>query len=653
MKRLLNCGIICLLVFCTNSISKVFSDLPDPKFGFKTFFCTWGGTDSPEFKRFLTAARPEIVQVGFYGPMFHGYADNSKSTGYPMQLPVSGQYKALAAQKSINNTIHSLGLKVIGHFQMVNVIINDTHTYDFFDFYENHWPADLLGQKPISDINQILQRDINGNVIIKKHYVDYVGLCLSSPYTRKMLKSMLRLAIRSGLDGVITNYNYYWSCNCPYCQESFRRFLAKKYSQTELKKKFGIDDIKTYKIKINAEIPGYPLEKAEPLDYEAMEWAAISFKNAYDDIIINYGRMLKPDLIVATWNHIGNMSITEERMFLPKNLWGRAENYFWYSGGYGPTDLKQKKLGDGWLDCLYIREMSGGKPFMLGKYESVRIKNSIAEGLATGGSGMGLYINIKNPDGFAGATRYMEFVHKNRNLYSIDEPFSEIGIVFPRISIKSGYKQCMDSFKEIGEYLAQNHVFFDVICDENINSKKISSYKVIICPEIYVLEDKKTALLDEFVKKGGTVCFINKNSASIIRKNSPPLVFEAEKNTDIISSSIKNIIGDLSSIDAPFTIRTSAFSKNNRRIVIHIVNYNRDEEKGKKLSGPSDEFPIPEKNIKVKLIVPKSAKTARVMLLSPDNQEKQLLPCIIHKGWMETYIPEILVYGVLDVSFGN
>ena len=61
-------------------------DLPDPSFDFRTFLVAWGDTTQPEFYRFLDEVKPEIVQVGFYGPMFHGYADNPASTGYMMRL---------------------------------------------------------------------------------------------------------------------------------------------------------------------------------------------------------------------------------------------------------------------------------------------------------------------------------------------------------------------------------------------------------------------------------------------------------------------------------------------------------------------------------------------------------------------------------------
>lgn len=98
------------------------ADLPDPSFDFRTFFVAWGDTTEPEFYRFLDEVKPEIVQVGFYGPMFHGYADNPASTGYMMRLAVPGQHEALASQRKVNDEIHRRGLKVVAHFQIINII---------------------------------------------------------------------------------------------------------------------------------------------------------------------------------------------------------------------------------------------------------------------------------------------------------------------------------------------------------------------------------------------------------------------------------------------------------------------------------------------------------------------------------------------------
>ena len=123
-------------------------DLPDPAFGFRSFYVTWGGTTQPAFEQFLREARPEIVQCGFYGPMFHGYADDPRSTGYPMRLPVAGQREALAVQREVNRKIHALGLKVVGHFQTVNVIADPARTNGFLDFYANRCRKTCWGRAP-------------------------------------------------------------------------------------------------------------------------------------------------------------------------------------------------------------------------------------------------------------------------------------------------------------------------------------------------------------------------------------------------------------------------------------------------------------------------------------------------------------------------
>src|SRR5690606_27443427 len=106
-------------------------------------------------------------------------------------------------------------------------------------------------------------------------------------------------------------------------------------------------------------------------------------KEAFDDVFIRYGRSLKPDLIAAQWNHLSNFSQIngDERCLLPAELWGRDENYLWYSSGaYGvKTDLATGLLGELSLQCRYIRGAFDDKPYTLGKYEGVRTRAAIAE----------------------------------------------------------------------------------------------------------------------------------------------------------------------------------------------------------------------------------------------------------------------------------
>ena len=70
-------------------------------------------------------------------------------------------------------------------------------------------------------------------------------------------------------------------------------------------------------------------------------------------------------LIVATWNHLGDMGYATNGLHA-LDQWGRAKHYFWHSGGYAPTQTGQSQTGRRWVNCLFLREMGGGKPFMLG-----------------------------------------------------------------------------------------------------------------------------------------------------------------------------------------------------------------------------------------------------------------------------------------------
>ncbi|MBT7004363.1 MAG: hypothetical protein HOA06_06525, partial [Chloroflexi bacterium] len=67
---------------------------------FRTFFVTRSLAHERLIPH-LEAARPQIVQVGNYGAMFHGYADNPKSMKSPMMLPVAGERAALEFQQKL------------------------------------------------------------------------------------------------------------------------------------------------------------------------------------------------------------------------------------------------------------------------------------------------------------------------------------------------------------------------------------------------------------------------------------------------------------------------------------------------------------------------------------------------------------------------
>ncbi len=600
---------------------------------FRTLFVTRSLTHE-RLLPYLETARPEIVQIGNYGAMFHGYADDKKSTGWPMQLPVAGEKAALEFQRKLNGEVHKLGLKVVGHFRLVKVMGHWEEQRGFVEYYNKRWPTDLLGPKPHPQLRELLQRDANGEPIqTGRSGHAQLALCLSSPHTRKMFKQMLKVSVDSGVDGVMTNFNYHFACVCPYCQAAFKSWLGKRLTPQELRDQLGIEDLSKHTFpEIPARIPGYPdVETAKELDWLAMHWGAEHFKRMFDDIFITYGRSLKQDLLVAQWNHLGHVGIGEERMFVPREMWGRGEDYFWYSGGASfvgkNLNLKEGKAGDAWLSCLYVREMSGGKPFVMGKYDQTRMAVSMAEGYATGGLGMGRYMRFENPVGFEVLSRYTQFMHQHRNLYDGAEPFADAALVLPRTSVLNRQPTALDEFRTLGQTLAERQTLIGVVSDEKLTFKRLAHCRAVILPKSLIKQFANNPEIQHFQRAGGAVISV-----------APERIVEAVRRS---GSSI---------IEAPWTVRATAY-KHSDKIILHLVNYAREEGASESnRRGPEAERPKPVKGVPVNFRLPGNHRATGVTLSAPDLKKTVKLPFQSQDGRVAFRVPRLFVYGVIAID---
>src|SRR4030095_6121928 len=122
------------------------------------------------------------------------------------------------------------------------------------------------------------------------------------------------------------------------------------------------------------------------------------------------------------------------RCLLPGEIWGKDEDYLWYSTGDAAnhTDLASGVLGEGTLQARYIRGAFDDKPFTLGKYESTRIRVAIAELAANGGAPMGFYTSFKDPLARAEIVRYYRFLEAHDAIYRDNRPRGEAALLFPR-----------------------------------------------------------------------------------------------------------------------------------------------------------------------------------------------------------------------------
>ncbi len=410
--------------------------------------------------------------------------------------------------------------------------------------------------------------------------------------------------IERGVDGYVANYFYRHNCLCEHCQKGFRGYMADRHTAAELKEKFGIDNVQKHAF---TELVGWHDPKeSTPLRREMLRWSQISQKDAFDDVFVKYAKKLKPDLLVAQWNHLGDFGQIngDERCLLPSELWGKDEDYLWYSTGGAAcfTDLVEGVLGEGTLQARYIRGAFDDKPFTLGKYENTRIRVAIAELAANGGAPMGFYTRFKDPEARQELVRYYRFMAANDSAFKANRPHAEVALLFPRSKVHQGEVASVEEFKKAGRDLLDRHVLFDVIPDDLATPARLKTYSATIDPSGPAGSPKG---LSEFV--------------------------------------------------APKTVRVSAsVPAAGGELTLHFVNYDRDEPKEKRSPGGGikDEKPRAVDGVKADVRLPEGAKVSTVRVVTPEG-EPVAVPFEVRNGRLRFAVPRFLVYAVARVELAK
>jgi hypothetical protein len=585
---------------------------PPARREFTRLVAYWDGYFDPGFLPFIEELRPEVVQVGFYGAHFWSLAHTAYGKGYPAHFPVRGLAECGRWFADLNAVLHRRPVKIVGHFN-IEFLVGDPDGPEgprgFFKFYRDLWDAAELGPKPVADPLDLLQKTADGSPIVHETYKiggmkEYWG-CLNNPHWRTVLKAWVTAGLRHGVDGFMINYFYRHDCLCDHCRLGFRQYLAGRFTPEQLRDRFGIADLRTHRFR---EIVGWHDPKqSSPLRREMLRFSQIATKRAFDEVFIQHGRALKPGLILGIWGHLGDFAQIsgDERCLLPAELWGRGEDYLWYSTGDAAhfTDLKEGILGEGTLQARYIRGAFDDKPFTLGKYESTRIRAAIAEVAANGGAPMGLYVNFRDPMARVEALRYYGFLGANDALYHANRQHGEVLLLYPRRRIHQGDLAALQAFKQLGRQLLDRHVLFDVRPDDLPTASEPARYQSVIDP----------------TSDG------------------------AARSADLAG---------WSRFEAPLTVRVSA-SRPERgdELDVHFVNYNRREpaERRSPGSGVVDDRPIPVAGIKAAIALPEGFRAIRIQALSPEAPSPRDLPCETADGRLRFTLPKFLVYQVARI----
>ena len=188
---------------------------------------------------------------------------------------------------------------------------------------------------------------------------------------------------------------------------------------------------------------------------------------------------------MAQWNHLGDFDQIngDERCLLPAELWGRDEDYLWYSTGGAAyfTDLAKGILGEGTLQARYIRGAFDDKPFTLGKYESTRIRVAIAELAANGGAPMGFYTRFTRPAGPPRDRPLLPLPPRDTTPSTAPTaPTPRSCCSIPRRRSTRATSRPSRRSSKLGRRLLDDHVLFDVLPDDLATPERLAGYRKVV-----------------------------------------------------------------------------------------------------------------------------------------------------------------------------
>jgi hypothetical protein len=493
-------------------------------FWFNRFIEYWNLPTADAVLDHVRRAQIQLVQTGNFGPDFYSMAAETEIERSWTGMPIYGIEENLALAAELIPQIQEAGARVVGQLSMTMHFGNHKENVGLFgEVWEQMWTDNLLGPAPCPSVATVVQLAPDGTpnprfIEGRPHYT-YRG-CICNPEWLAVIKAMVTKGLKLGLDGFNTTHNYESFCHCTHCTAYVRRHLQEEgpFSDAELKTLYGT----------TLEETEYPQIAPENTSAELLQRFASMLnraavrrrKEAFDDVFITHGRGLRPDLIIAQWDHKYDLRVSDERNALPLGEWGRDESYIWYSQGpykWG-SSIDQDYIADMGLPSRFMHAAGEGRPFVINKYDYRRWRVWAGEAMAHGGAALAFHAGPPRPgqedstriapeDYYGPVIRYQRFMAEHEDLLHPATPWSHIALVYPHRAEMEADPTCLDVLKRVGEWLEDAHLFFDIILDEQL-TERAANYQTLILAEVPRLTAAELELVERHVANGGTLILI-------------------------------------------------------------------------------------------------------------------------------------------------
>jgi hypothetical protein len=622
-----------------------------------------------DLEQHVRRAGLQLVQTGTFGPQFYGLADDDSVDRGWVGMPLIGIDANLELIRDLIPRLQAAGVLVVGQMSMSWHYGDHEADKGLFGNWRRLWDQYLPGDMPCPSAEQAQQLADDGTLrrwpIPGRPYYAYAG-CMCNPHWLAMLAAMLEKAIELGVDGINVHHNFENFCPCDFCRTELSAWLTTAFTEDERVSLFGTSE----------------LQDLDPR--HARQEAA-----AFDEVFINKGRQLKPDLLLAQWYHKYDFGPGDERSLLPPELWAHDEDYIWYSqgGNKGASDIAHGYVADMGLPARFVHAAGQGRPFVINKYDSKRLRLSIAEAAANHFAGPAFHWTQDADESFAledytaPVYRYQRFLADQARLIHPAEPWSQIGLVYPRRGELVADMSCTDALRRLGRLLEDDHQFFDMLLDHQITESDLREYRLLILADVARLNDAEIACLRSFVDAGGrllcsgTTAQLNVDGSTREIPALPPapgVEWLDDVPVDLESFELKpdinlprvpdlgddafgqQFLAQVSTLldntgpqtDAPWWVRIRAWMPTaGDSVVLHWVNYRQIEDSQIEVPRPTDPLHI-------HCPLPAASQTVdRVQWLFPEGNEPVALPHQITEDSsggkaVEFTVPRLIVYGL-------
>ena len=624
----------------------------------------------PELLDRLRGYSLDLYHAGKDGPFVHnwgpiaGWGGENVSTGrdhdaYRRLLSPTELDERFETCRRYVKAVHNAGVRRLYHYVCGFTIGGDPKTrHGFWGFYDrwDDYARFGIGPKPPADPLDWMMRNHDGSLcfIYGREYESYKpgtrwAACMNNPYWRQWMKAVFRASASVGFDGIFPD-NCFNRCYCERCRAEFAKFVRRENRPSKAMATFA---------------------QGGRAWFDTQEFWVDTIARWMEDMRAE-ARTINPEFGIFPNNgtHPGyrRFSTACDYMMGEGDFWGfgaRGFGTIWFHKDPGllrqplVSDLAFERRQDLIISYKYTAA-EGGRPSVVWLTHGHQGKSLDAmelrfcEAMAFGAGACTFGRPSTPPEMYA---RYRRFFTTRKRLYDGLAPMCRVGLAyFPRQAFHKNM-QHVQFVWDLASSLNAQCIPYRVVTETDCRSADLGDLSIIFLPAVDHIELAELRALRAFLRRGGTlVCHQGPPRRDEHYRELPPSLRLSEdagrvvsiggkvRETEVLESCRHALQQEPRATETPYVCCEVRHHAADRRVVVHLVNYNVALGKpGAKVTPATD--------VVVRIPTPKAWHPGTARLHDSHSDAAQTLPLhIAGNGQMQVTVSTLGIYAVIEVT---